>query len=240
MSKIILIQFPKPKLRPSFSPYCVKVELFLKVHEIDYIDHLEMNPHKTSPTKKFPVIIDDEKIISDSDKILDHLIKKFNIQNQYAEDPKEAAIHHLVEATLNESFYFPALYSRWVDDAGFNKTMELNFSKVPYLIRKFIGYQVRKNMSSQLYGQGTLRLKRGEIYAKALRDLRAVEAILKDRKYLGGDKINKADCTTFSFIYNALNPNYPTPILEFANNSNIIKEYVNQILKIYYKEHPLF
>ncbi len=240
MSQLTFIQFKKPKSRPSFSPYCVKVELFLKVHGIDYIDRMEMNPHKTSPTKKFPVIVDEGKIICDSDKILDYLIKKFNIQNQYSEDPKESAIHHLVEATLNESFYFPALYSRWVEEAGFQKTMELNFSKVPYLIRKFIGYQVRKNMSSQLYGQGTLRLSRDEIYAKALKDLKAVEAILKEKKYLGGDKINKADCTAFSFLYNALNPNYPTPIYEFASNSIIIKNYVNQILKIYYNEHPLF
>ncbi len=52
---IKLFQFPSPKDFPNYSPYCVKLETYLKFADINYQSIATMDM-KNSPTKTMPYI----------------------------------------------------------------------------------------------------------------------------------------------------------------------------------------
>ena len=78
LNMITLIQFPKPPTRPSFSPFCLKLETYLKVAKIPYENKLTVSTAK-STKKKLPMILDQGELIEDSTIIIENLKEKYHI-----------------------------------------------------------------------------------------------------------------------------------------------------------------
>ena len=73
---IHLHQLPKLKDTPySYSPFCLKLELYLKVMKLDYNNEYSLELSK-SPTGKMPYIEMNGKKFADSDLIIKELQKK--------------------------------------------------------------------------------------------------------------------------------------------------------------------
>ncbi len=77
---IILRQPPPPNWGriPNMSPFCVKLETFLKMAQLPY---KTAAPHfKKAPTQKIPYIEIDGQLIGDSGLIIDFLTTKFSLR----------------------------------------------------------------------------------------------------------------------------------------------------------------
>jgi glutathione S-transferase len=224
---IILYQFPKPN-RPSFSPFCAKIEIFLKAHKIPYENKFVMNPQK-APYGKLPYIKDGTVGIPDSDEILKYLIEKYKINSENHLNAEEKAINHLIEVSCNENLYWVMIQDRWINLEGLKKTTDLYFSQVPTLFRSYIAKMVHRNMKKQMHGHGIGRHPESIIQAKGIEDLKAISAILGDKHYLGGQVFTKADATLFSFLYNFIYTDYHSDSISFAKSQDNLKRYVDRI-----------
>lgn len=69
---VILHQYPSVWSLPSLSPFCVKVETYLRMAAIPYQIVWQNNPRR-GPKGKFPVLEDKGKMIPDSSFIIDYL-----------------------------------------------------------------------------------------------------------------------------------------------------------------------
>ena len=75
---IKLHQFPTDFGLPNFSPFCMKLEVFLKMADIDY-EIVEVNNPAKGPKHKAPFIEDGDLSMGDSELIIAYLQKKHGI-----------------------------------------------------------------------------------------------------------------------------------------------------------------
>lgn len=232
---ITLYQFPKPE-RPSFSPFCTKIELFLKTYKLPYENKYVMNPQK-APYGKLPYIVDQGESIPDSDEVIKYLIKKYHLPSENDLSEEQKAIHHALEVMINENLYWVMIYDRWIDERGLNQTKDLYFSQVPKILRSYIAGMVSRNMKKEMHGHGIGRHPSAVIQRKGIEDLKSISNLISDKKLLGNNNLCKADATTFSFLYNFIYTSYESESISFAKSQQNLKNYVDHIFNHYWKQH---
>lgn len=69
---VTLYQFPAAFGLPNASPFCMKIETYLRMTGIDYTPRYGMYQLR-APKKKLPYIKDGERVVADSHLIIDYL-----------------------------------------------------------------------------------------------------------------------------------------------------------------------
>ncbi|STX29398.1 Outer mitochondrial membrane transport complex protein [Legionella beliardensis] len=191
---LILHQYPSVWGLPSLSPFCIKVEAYLKMTALPYQVVIQNNP-KRGPKGKFPVLEDKGKLIPDSSFIIDYLNKQYN-PSMAILDPAALGMQRLIE----EHLYFIILYSRWVDKKGI-KIIYSDFSGFfPKPIAFLALTWIRKQLTKQAIMQGIARHSKEEVYAQGVQDIAAVAAWLGNKTYCLGKELNAIDATVYAFM----------------------------------------
>uniref|UniRef100_A0A914C9E3 Thioredoxin-like fold domain-containing protein n=1 Tax=Acrobeloides nanus TaxID=290746 RepID=A0A914C9E3_9BILA len=97
---VYLYQFPRSSFIPNLSPFCLKLEAFLRLHEIKYEPIFTFSGR--SKKGLLPFIELNGEHIADSQIIILHLKKYFNIQDKLTNEQKavERAFDRLIESTF--------------------------------------------------------------------------------------------------------------------------------------------
>src|SRR5690349_17335849 len=133
---ITLYQFPPAFGLPNPSPFCLKVETYLRM--IGEPFEVKAGNPQRAPKGKLPFIKDGGAVISDSAHIVEHLKKTRGDKLDKDLSAHDRAVGHLIRRTLEEGLYFGVVYARWVDEDGWNAGKEELFSKMPALARAFV------------------------------------------------------------------------------------------------------
>lgn len=200
---IYLHQYPQAWGLSSLSPFCIKVEAFLRQSKLEYEVIVERNPRR-GPKGKMPFIVDKGVSIADSGFIISSLIRNYNLDsyNQFNSAQKAAA--HAFEKMIEENLYFILLYARWVDSESRVKTVS-EFAKLfPPIIGPLFLKLIRKNLTEQAYLQGIGRHTASEVYIKAEQDLRAISDYMHDQSYFLGSAWSPVDASLFGFLITIL------------------------------------
>jgi len=182
------------------SPFCMKVEVFLKLAGLPY-RCVTANPLK-APKGKLPVL-HDGVVVPDSEEIIAYLQTAYGGQIPHALAVPETPRHLAVRRLLEDHLYFAALHLRWVEPAGWQHTRRL-FDGLPPLLRPLVATAMRRKIRRDLLGQGTGRHSRAEICAGAIADLDALAALLAGRAYFGGDEPAAIDASAYAMLANLL------------------------------------
>jgi glutathione S-transferase len=211
----------------SFSPFCMKAEVYLKLAGIPYEADRSGDP-RNAPKKKLPYIVDGSDTIADSGAIVAHLEKKHGEPLDKGLDDAQRAKAHLMRRTLEESLYFVALWSRWAEEEGWNKVSSRFFDPLPAPVRLILKPMIRKKVVGSAYAQGIGRHTRDEIYEHGKQDLAAVSKMMGDTFALDG-KIRTIDVTIYAFVANLLRVELDTPIREFAKNDKRLVSHMERV-----------
>jgi glutathione S-transferase len=161
---IKLHQFPTDFGLPNFSPFCMKLEVFLKMADIDY-EIVEVNNPAKGPKHKAPFIEDGDLSMGDSELIIAYLQKKHGIDLDQGLSAAQRALSRSVQKMLDEHLYWAMVYSRWIDDRGFAIVGPLFFGDMPPIIRNLVPKIARRGVSKALWQVGMGRHSNDEIYA---------------------------------------------------------------------------
>ncbi|MGH8581432.1 MAG: Tom37 metaxin N-terminal-like domain-containing protein, partial [Gammaproteobacteria bacterium] len=101
------------------SPFCMKVETYLRMTGLPYEVIEEASP-LNAPKKKLPYIDDGEKVIPDSGFIIDYLKASYGNPLDGGLSRAQQADAHLLRRLCEESLLWPVVYSRWIDDRGWS------------------------------------------------------------------------------------------------------------------------
>ncbi|XP_065071184.1 failed axon connections homolog [Rhopilema esculentum] len=221
--KVILHQFPPVASVPSLSPFCLKLETFLRMNKIPYEN---VHSLKVGKKGKMPWIEYKGERISDSSFIIDYLNKTFEIDMDKNLSKSEKAQSRALKVMLEEQSYFTLMYSRWVDE--FNE-----FKKVVSTHQKGIGFAVTFKMNqrkarSTLDHQGIGRHSKEEIYKIAEQDLRALSDYLGEKPYMMGAEATTLDATAFGLLANIVysgleSPQFKMVKEEFCNLADYVE-----------------
>ncbi|MEZ5692176.1 MAG: glutathione S-transferase family protein [Rickettsiales bacterium] len=217
---------------PDASPFVTKVELLLKIANIDY--EIDVSGFSKAPKGKLPYIDDGGVIISDSTFIRFYLEEKYSVNFGDGLSDKQKSVAWAVEKMLEDNLYFTVLDARWGRAENFEKIAKRFFGGVPALVRPFIKNMVRKKVMKTLNAQGMGRHSLAEREKLAQRDLQALSDIIGDNKYLMGDSVCAADATVFAFVSGVLCKEFITEIRDFAEKLPNLIAYNDRMIKEYY------
>jgi glutathione S-transferase len=195
---ITLYQFPPAFGLPNASPFCFKVENYLRMTGEPY--EIKIGNPRSAPKGKLPFIKDGSVVVSDSTHIVQHLVKTRGDKLDEHLSPRDRALGHVVRRMLEEGTYFCLVYARWIDDAGFEPVKNEIFGAMPALARALVPHIARRMIKKQIHAQGTGRHAPEDIYAMAAEDIAALAGILGDKPYFLGDAPTSLDATTYAFV----------------------------------------
>lgn len=198
---IQLHQYPAIWGLPSLSPFCIKVEMFLRKQNIPYRTVVEKNPAR-GPKGKMPFIQDGKLVIPDSSFILQHLSAKRNVDDKIG--PKEKAHALAFQRMIEEHLYFVLLYSRWVDPVGWEVIKRDFVSLFPPLTGLPFLHFLRSRLQMQAYQQGLGRHTQSEVYELGRLEIQALAEFLGEKSYFLGEEFSSLDATAYAFLITIL------------------------------------
>lgn len=234
---ITLYQYPGVWGLPNTSPFCLKMETYLRMAEIPYDIRFVMNPAK-APKGKLPFIKIDDKAIPDSEQIIDFLVNKFGDPLDRDLTKEQKALSLLLDNTFSERLYWIMVYLRWQDDYGWLHLREAFFAKLPRFSKLFVPNLVRKQMKKALYLQGMGRHSAEEVKQMGYKTLDAIAVTLGEKKYFHGDDLSSIDATAFGFLANiAWLPFDESLKIHLQKHHNLLS-YCDRIWSNFYPEIP--
>lgn len=204
---IELHQFRTQPGFPNFSPFCMKVETWLRMAGLDYRIVIESDPRK-GPLGKLPFVVDNGETIADSHSIIARLAQKHACDLDAALSAPQRATLHAFDRLLSEHLYWAMVHARWVDEAAWQQTRALFFGTLPWPLRVLLPPLARHGMITQLKGHGLGRHPRDEIHRRAAQDLQALADLLGTQPFFFGAQPTSLDAAAYAFLANA----YAAPI----------------------------
>lgn len=211
----------------SLSPFCAKVEAYLRLAEVPYRTR-SADPRR-APRGKAPYIEHDGRFVPDSGLILDYLKERFGDPLDGPLTAEEHAVGHLVRRTCEESLYWTQVYARWSEEAGFGHVRSELARFVPPLILPIAAPLARRKALKQLKFQGTALRDREEVYAHGMGDLRALATLLGEQAFLFGDAPSTYDAILYAFVANSLRSPTADALRTFVERQSNLVEFVERV-----------
>ena len=141
------------------SPFCLKLESFLRETKIAY----EVVPFERSfakaPKGKLPFIeAEDGAIVGDSTLIIARLSQQRGIDMDAPLDDRQRCISLAFRRMLDEHLYWAGVYSRWLDESGWSVIRQSFFAGVWGPIRPFAVAVACRRVARALHAQGPVAI----------------------------------------------------------------------------------
>ncbi|ARG96975.1 glutathione S-transferase family protein [Legionella micdadei] len=234
---ITLYQFPGIWGLPNASPFCLKVETYLRMAEIPFEIRFVRDPRK-APKGKLPFIKIDGKTLADSEMIIDYLKRKFGDFLDRNLNKEQKALTVILDNTFAERLYWIMVYMRWQYEPNWPVVKKAFFDKMPALSKLVIPTVVRKNILKTLYSQGIGRHKYEEILEMGYRTLDAIADLLGEKKYFHGNEPSTIDAIAFPFLANIVWVPYVDALKTHLNKHENVLRFCDRMWSSFYPEFP--
>lgn len=230
---IRLYQFRPAFGLPNASPFCMKVETYLRMAGLAYECPRGADLRK-SPKGKMPYIEDGGVVVTDSTFIVDYLKRKYGDPLDAHLGAAERAAALACQRMLEENTYWVVLYFRWIDAAGWALTREAFFGWMKPPLRWIVPGVARRIVRGELRGHGMGRHSRNEIVAIGIKDLTAAADLLGDKPYFMGAQPSALDATAYAFLANVLWVPVESPLKAHARQYPQLEAYCRRMKARYY------
>jgi glutathione S-transferase len=216
------------------SAFCVKLETWLRMAEMPY--ELAEGDPREAPKGKVPWIDDGGHVLGDSAFIIDYLKQKHGDPLDGWLTAKQQAQGHAIQKLLEDSLYFIASYTKWVEDEGFAIYSAELFAGMPAEQLEYVPAMVRKRAIEKLHAQGIARHSRDEVYELGIRDVIAFSELLGTEAFLFGEQPTSFDACAYGVIGNIKDGPFAGPVRDKINNTANIAAYIDRIRNQYFSD----
>merc|ERR1712029_678109 len=202
---VYLFQFTRSPQIPSISPFCLKLESWLKLHGIKYqnVDH---KCKFRSKKGMLPFIEMNGEEIADSNIIIETLSKKFDKEMPAELTQDQKNVQHAMIAMVENHLHWTIVYWKSKDVDNILKGYKLNLqsaigSKAPAsLLNFYFKYTFcRKGLKKvRSNGMGVHTAEEIENFGK--KDLQTLSEILGEKEFFFGDEPAMLDLVVFSHV----------------------------------------
>ena len=220
---------------PDASPFCLKVDAYLRANGIPFEVVPGFENLRRAPKGKLPFIDDDGKVIGDSAFILSYLKEKHGDPLDAGLTAEQKAIAHAFIKMLDENLYWCMVRFRWIDDAVWPTLRGLFFGAMPAPLRWILPPLIRKGVAKTLREQGIGRHSPAEILEIARRDLRALADLLGDKNWFFGAQLTTLDVVAFAFLAEVIVPPWKCELCDLARSFPNLVAFVERIQTRFYR-----
>ena len=230
---IKLHQFAPAFGLPNASPFCMKVETYLRMAGLPY-QLVNSGDVLRAPKGKLPVIDDDGTVVADSSFIIEHLKARYGDPLDSGLTPPQRALALALQHLFEDSLYWALLYTRWIEEPGWALTGPAFFGALPVPVRWVLPPLARRGIRAELRGHGMGRHHAAEIHAIGCRDLGAVADLLGEQPYMLGDSPSSIDATAYAFLANVLWAPLDSPLQRHARTRPTLDAYCQRMKARYF------
>ena len=231
-----LFIFPPCWGMPSPSPFCIKVEAYLKIAAISY-EPIHITDPREGPKGKLPYIqTDEENEIGDSHLIFEYFESKQAVGLDAHLTALQKAICLVTKRMLDEHLAWVVIYSRWVPEKNFKIIRNTFFPDAAGPMKLIASKKVRKNMLQSLEHQGIGRHTEEEIYQLGKEDILALSQLLGEQTYFFGDKPSTLDVTAYAYLASIIHAPIESPLKRFVLDQSNLVSLCERIDAQYFKD----
>lgn len=202
---IRLFQFAPAFGLPNASPFCMKLETYLRMAGLPFeVPAAGMREFRNAPKGKLPYIDDNGKTVADSSFILDYLKASYGDQLDGWLSREQAAVALAFQRLLEENLYWAVVHTRWSQPDGWAHMKAAFFGGLPAPLKWVVPPMARRSLLKQMHGQGMGRHQPDEIIAIGRRDISALADFLGSKPYFMGAQPCSLDASAYAFLANLL------------------------------------
>ncbi len=232
-----LYQFGPAWGLPDPSPFCIKLELWLKMAGIEYRSIADGDTRK-APKEKIPYIKIDGEVIGDSELIIANLKQRFGDAVDSDLTAEQQACSHLITRMMHDSFYWVLIHCRWFEGSGWKQVGPTLFANLPGPMKLLVPPIVRRSLKKSLHSQGLGRHSPEERMQFGCDDVDALVTLLGDKDFFMGDKPHEADATVQGFLISFIGPPIENPVKQYLISQPTLVDYYQRMNSRFYPDIP--
>jgi glutathione S-transferase len=234
---ITLHQFARTWEIPNVSPFCSKVETYLRMTGIPYRVADAVPPR--APKGKLPYITDGRKKIADSRFIIEYLRDQYDVDLDRGLRPPERAESVAFQRMIENDLHWAVMWSRWSQPHNWPAFKHAIFGGLPPVLRDGIAWYAKTQMRKQIRAQGLGRNTESEIFHLGKQDLTALSDHLANKPFFMGDRPTTLDASAFGFLTNVLWCPVESPLKTHAQSLGNLVAFCERVRDRYFeKEAP--
>ncbi|WNG28155.1 glutathione S-transferase family protein [Cystobacter fuscus] len=220
---ITLYQTPVAWGTPNLSPFCFKLEAYLRMVDLPY--EVKLADLRYAPKGKAPYADIDGTIMGDSQFIIERLKKQYGDPLDSKLTPEQVAVGHAVRRMLEECTYWYIVYMRWVDEAGWLAYLPVAETMVPHVVGGQVPLSdLRQKMLQILHDQGTGRHAMDEVQELAKADIFSIATIMGNKPYLLSETPSSFDAVVYSFLVSIIANPVDTDLKQYTlSQTNLVR-----------------
>lgn len=230
---IKLYQFAPAFGLPNASPFCMKMETYLRMAGLPF-ELVNNGDVMKAPKRKLPYIDDAGTVVADTALIIEYLKRTYGDPLDAELSPLDCALATAFQRLLEENLYWAVVHTRWAQDDGWALTKSAFFATLPVPLRWIVPALARRGLLAEMRGQGMGRHSGEEIHAIGCRDVTAVADFLADKPYMLGAQPSSLDATAYAFLANLLWAPVDSPIRRHAQGRTNLEAYCQRMKAQYY------
>jgi glutathione S-transferase len=222
MSQLTAYHLPGAWGLASVSPFCLKLDSFLKLAKIPHHSVTATTPFG-GPLGKAPWIEHEGRKLGDSSFIIAYLIERFSTDPDAALSPAQRGQAVAIQRLIEENLYWAMVYDRWVRPENWPILKGSVLGGIPAPLRAVAAPIARRGVRKQLNAHGLGLHSEANIAAIARRDIDALAAMLGEQPWYFGEAPTLTDATVFSLLANIHYPAFNSPMKEMiAAHPNLV------------------
>jgi glutathione S-transferase len=230
---ITLHQFARAWDIPNLSPFCSKVETYLRMADVPYRVAAAVPPR--APKGNLPYISDDGKKIADSRFILEYLRDRYQVDLDRELTPTERAESMAFQRMIEDDLHWAVMWSRWAQPRNWSANKQAIFGGLPPVLRDVVAWYARRQMRRQIRGQGLGRNTEDEIFHLGKQDLTALSDFLAGKPFFMGDRPTTLDASAFGLLSNVLWCPIESPLKVHAQRLGNLVAFCERVRDRYFK-----
>ena len=140
---ITLFQFPAAFNVPNASPYCLKLETWLRLAGLEYQVKVVSDPRK-APKGKLPYVRIEGEAIGDSEIVIRTLGERYGVTLDAGLDARGKGWARAITRLCDEHLYYLMLYFRWFDEDSWRVLKPVFFGSLPFGVRDAVAWAMRR------------------------------------------------------------------------------------------------
>jgi len=224
---------------PNLSPFCVKVETYLRMAGLPYEVVAAIPPQ--GPKGKLPFIEDGGRRIADSRFILAYLKQTYGDTVDAHLTASEQAAASAMQRLIEDDLFWAFLFARWGKrDQNWVENKRAIFGALPPVVRTVAPIFVRRQLLRALRGQGMGRHTEAEIYQLGQQDLSTLSDFLGDKPWFMGSRPTSLDASAFGMLANILWCPIESPLKAHLGTLANLVAFSERLRELYYQRAQPF
>ncbi|GAB2198430.1 glutathione S-transferase C-terminal domain-containing protein [Sessilibacter sp. MAH4] len=216
------------------SPFVLKVYTYLKMAGIEYQSKAGMKYLSKSPKGKLPFIDDNGAVIGDSELIIQHLQKRYNIELDNHLDTRQQAQKVLFQKALDECFYWFIVYGRWINNSGFTVVRKNFFNFMPPVMKQIAPLVARQMVKGSIKKQGLGRHSEAELILMCDDMLKSLSDLLGNSDYFFNNQPSSFDAIAYAHLAELIEVDLNGPFNQKARSYDNLVRYCKNIHDRYF------